>query len=316
MMSEIRKTKKEKMTKLRQNSAGFAHTMAILSLVVLAGVGGAGYRVYVSSHSKPKLSVNDSTPPSQLEPLATDLTGVKTLPEIQTVAAASAGTVQIKSIQLETENGVLVYKVVLADKTVLVFDAKTGAQLPNTKVPESEVGTEDLPKAVTTAVTVDKAREIAQASRVGKTITKIELEKENAVLVFSVRFSDGVRVNIDANTGAIVVGSNSSVSDKTSAQQAVETPKASSGDVKKTETHSTTEIEHATPTPAPSPESAASTITEAQAKTIANNRLPGKTIGQVQNETDDGAAVWSVRFSDGSRVDVRKSDGVIVKVLG
>ena len=47
------------------------------------------------------------------------------------------------------------------------------------------------------------ARAKAQAERPGKTITKIELESEEGVIVYSVRFSDGGRVDVSAVDGTI-----------------------------------------------------------------------------------------------------------------
>jgi uncharacterized membrane protein YkoI len=49
-----------------------------------------------------------------------------------------------------------------------------------------------------------------------------------------------------------------------------------------------------------------------QAKAIALNVFPDKTIQKVELEMEHGVLVYSVRFTDDSRVDVRASDGVIV----
>ncbi len=55
-----------------------------------------------------------------------------------------------------------------------------------------------------TTITAESA--ITQALTVfpGKTVAKVELEHENTVLVYSVRFSDGSRVDVSATDGTIM----------------------------------------------------------------------------------------------------------------
>lgn len=55
-------------------------------------------------------------------------------------------------------------------------------------------------------------------------------------------------------------------------------------------------------------------ITQEQAVDIASKQVPGKTLKKVEIETEEGTKVYSVRFTDDTRVDVRASDGTIVRV--
>jgi uncharacterized membrane protein YkoI len=50
-----------------------------------------------------------------------------------------------------------------------------------------------------------------------------------------------------------------------------------------------------------------------EAITIAQNEMPGKTVVKVEHENEDGVDVFSVRFDDGSRVDVDSSTGAVVR---
>lgn len=50
-----------------------------------------------------------------------------------------------------------------------------------------------------------------------------------------------------------------------------------------------------------------------EAKSIAQNVFPDKTIEKVETENEDGVLVYSVRFTDSSRVDVSSSDGSVVR---
>ena len=58
--------------------------------------------------------------------------------------------------------------------------------------------------------------------------------------------------------------------------------------------------------------SPATAISEAEARTIAQGQQPSKTITKVERETEHGVDVFSVRFSDASRVDVNASSGAIM----
>lgn len=57
-------------------------------------------------------------------------------------------------------------------------------------------------------------------------------------------------------------------------------------------------------------------ITLAQAEAIAQAQFPDKTIVKVETEQEDGSMVFSVRFSDGSRVDVSATGQVLRSQAG
>lgn len=57
----------------------------------------------------------------------------------------------------------------------------------------------------------------------------------------------------------------------------------------------------------------AGSISLDQAKAIALGVFPGKTIKAIETEQEHGALVYSVRFTDESRVDVQASDGAVLR---
>jgi uncharacterized membrane protein YkoI len=161
----------------------------------------------------------------------------------------------------------------------------------------------------------------------GKDVSKIELETEDGVLVYSVRFSDNSRVDVHAKTAAVVhakaaqakseSSSSSTSSSSGSGSSRTSTGSGSSGGGHGTSSHIADDNDDSSPsssTPTPSATATSASISESQARTIANGRLPGRTIEKVESDTEDGVAVFSVRYTDDGRVDVRKSDGVIVRV--
>jgi uncharacterized membrane protein YkoI len=197
---------------------GFTVPHILLVLILLGFVGGTGYYVYSQNSSKNTTNSQATQSETKKEStLPTDLTGLKTADEIRTIAGADIGTATIVSVELENEDGGLVFKVKLSDGKILFFDAKTGAPMTATQVkddgPENEEGDDDsssIPAGFVAGISVDQAKATAQGTLPGKTVKKVELEPEEGVMVYSVRFTDGSRVDVNATTGAVVRTENKS----------------------------------------------------------------------------------------------------------
>ncbi|HMT18912.1 MAG TPA: PepSY domain-containing protein, partial [Candidatus Saccharibacteria bacterium] len=123
---------------------------------------------------------------------------MRTLAGTDTPAGAS-----ITGVELENEHGAVLYKVKFSDGSYRLYDAATGLAY----IEQAEDGLEtdeSVPADFVPTITLQQARDIAQEKRAGKTITKIELETEGGVVVYSVRFSDDGRVDVNATDGSIV----------------------------------------------------------------------------------------------------------------
>ncbi|HRJ06750.1 MAG TPA: PepSY domain-containing protein [Candidatus Saccharibacteria bacterium] len=120
--------------------------------------------------------------------------------EVRALAIKDMPNGVITGIELEKEDNGMVYKVKFADGTVRIYDAKTGEAVTKSGS-ESD---DSVPSSFNAGITAEKARQIALDQRPGKTITKIELETEHGTVVYSVRFSDGGRVDVDASNGAVL----------------------------------------------------------------------------------------------------------------
>ena len=135
--------------------------------------------------------------------LPENLEGVLGIDEMRTLAINDAPTGStIDAIEVELEEGVTVYKVRFSDGSFRLYDAKTG--LAFVKVTDEVEQEETVPADFVAGITLQQARDIAQQRRAGKTIVKIELETENSIVVYSVRFSDEGRVDVNATDGSIV----------------------------------------------------------------------------------------------------------------
>ncbi len=134
--------------------------------------------------------------------LPQNLEGVLGVEEMQTLALNDVPSgASIVNIEVENENGVVLYKVKFSDGSYRLYDAKTG--LPYVDASAGVETNESVPVGFVAGITLQQARDTASTQRPGKTITKIELETENGVVVYSVRFSDDGRVDINATDGSV-----------------------------------------------------------------------------------------------------------------
>ena len=333
----------------QHKQAGFTlpHILMVVALIgVISGVG-----VYVYKQNQPATQQNrQDEATTKIETKTTlpdDLSGLKSVDEIKTTVEPDLNGATIVGVELEMEDGALIYKVKLSDGRVLFFDAATGdpttgdtSEVEDETESEDSNDTEAIPDDFVAGITIEKAREIAEAQRPGQTVKKIEFEVEEGVAVYSVRFTDGSRVDVSATDGTVVrvkepksKTNESSQGGSSSNDESNETENEShsgsshgssssgsgsgsssnSGSGSSSQNESEDDDDDATPTTTPSSPSSAD-IGEAAAKDIANNRLPGKTIEKVETETEGGVKVYSIRFTDDSRVDVRATDGAVLRV--
>lgn len=184
---------------MKKNEVGFAH-VALVAIIVIVFITGVGIYVFKSDNSKNINREATETESNLVSPLPEDLLTVNKIKELATVEAPN---IELTSVELENEDGVYVYKVKLANGTTLYFNAQTGEKVTHDdEEDEPEDGT--IPTGFEAAISFDKAREIALTQKPNGVIRKIELEVEEGKVVYSVRFTDDARIDIDATSGAIV----------------------------------------------------------------------------------------------------------------
>lgn len=137
-----------------------------------------------------------------------------------------------------------------------------------------------LPSNLEGLVSMESVRATALAENPTAQITGIELENEEGVLYYKVRFADGSFKLYDAKTGQLVVKPIDETAEKDESVPADFKP----------------------------------AVTLDQARTTAQAKRPGQTVVKIELEVEDGVVVYSVRFADGSRVDVNATDGSVVRV--
>lgn len=183
---------------LKQQS-GVAHLFLVL---ILAGViAAAGIGAYMAYDRQAKLSSA-----TEAKDLPANLDGLLTADKVKALAQDAEPGTAVQKMELKLEDSDLVYQVVLANGKVLLFNAKTGAKLALAGNPTASPanGVANLPGSLVSLIGFDKARSTALAQKPGGVIRKIELESEEGQTVYSVRFADGGRVDINATTGAVV----------------------------------------------------------------------------------------------------------------
>ena len=166
-----------------------------LSIVIIAGAGAIAIQKGQLSNARQGVIEKKLGVPI-------NLAGVLAITEMKTIAAIDIPTGStITEVELEKEDGVVLYKVKFSDGSFRLYDAKTGARYVALDTVEVE---NSVPSDFVASISLQRARDIASQQRPGKTITKIELEKEDSVIVYSVRFSDDGRVDINASNGNVM----------------------------------------------------------------------------------------------------------------
>lgn len=185
----------------KQHQNGFSVIEAGIIIAVVAVVGLLGWKFYDAKVNKAAVSnVSETANTADMVPEA--LADLVDLNEIKQNAIADKNGVTVVHVELEQSGDKLVYKAELSDGTVTVYNARTGAHMSSKAT--SEKTSEVLPADITTGISFAKALEVAKAEKPGSKVYKIELELEGGVVVYSVRFTDKARVDVNAQTGAIV----------------------------------------------------------------------------------------------------------------
>lgn len=185
----------------QDNQSGFSIIEIAIIVVVVAVLGLLGWKFYDAKVNQSKLNnaVDKASAADMVPEALAELADVKT---IQQSALADKPGVTVIHMELEQSGSGLVYKAELSDGTVTVYNARTGTHIRSGVA--SEKTTEVLPTDLSTGISFARALETARAEKPGSKVYKIELEREAGVLVYSVRFSDKARVDVDAQNGVIV----------------------------------------------------------------------------------------------------------------
>ena len=184
-----RSLKDQLVNSFKTNKYIYAGAFAVLTLLAITSF------TFIGNSVKRTSLISSNTQ------LPSNLDGVKTIEEIKAIAAADSQGKSISSVELENEEGTLVYKVKYSDGTYRLYDAKTGEAF----VKIGEIEKEDnVPANFVAGVTLQQARDIAASKRPGQAISKIELEMENGTVVYSIRFADGGKVYVNASNGSVL----------------------------------------------------------------------------------------------------------------
>lgn len=191
----------------KQSQLGMVGHIEILVLLVVVGVVGfAGWRIMSNSNNPatetPLTSVSNQ---EVIQELPTDLTDIKSIEEIKTLAVSDSTTAAIVGVELEIEEGKPVYVVHFSDGSTQAFDAKSGAKLQISDNRNDDIDdTKTLPAGFVAGISIQDAVNAAKAEQPNATVKKVELEIEDGIVVYSVRFKNGGRVDVNAADGSVV----------------------------------------------------------------------------------------------------------------
>lgn len=185
-----------------KDQRGFAHVqMLVVGVLVFGAVGFAGYKVITANSTQDSVASQTSLESDQAMPV--DLSSVLSVDQLKEIATEGTDAT-VTDVELDQEDTGLVFKVKLSDGTKLLIDAFSGEKLSNGEVEFENEDDTPLPSNFTLNISFEEARTKAQAKYPSSKLEKIELDVENGVVVYSVRFMDDARVDIDVATGEIV----------------------------------------------------------------------------------------------------------------
>ena len=194
------------MNKLIKDQQGVVGPVEILMIAVIVGlVGFIGWRVYDARTDVSNSAVNPGEV-VKIEPLPNDLSGIIDVDRLKTIVDEQAPGLTIVDLELKNEDGVLVYEAKLSDGSVIVINATDGTYV--TKIEDDENDDEEVPGIQSLKIDFAAALKTALEQHDGQ-VRKIELEVEDGVVVYSVRFTDGFRVDINAENGGVTRTKNS-----------------------------------------------------------------------------------------------------------
>lgn len=182
--------------------SGFSAVEILIVIVVvglLAGLGYTAYNQFSGSSQNSAISTSET-----LESSLDQIDDILDLAEIQNIAVEEISDSEIVGLELEVDDGVLLYVVHYANGASRVFNAANGeiVQLEDNDNDEID-DSKPLPANFVARLTIQEAIRIAQQQRTNSQIRKVEIELENGVVVYSIRFTDESRVSVRATDGEI-----------------------------------------------------------------------------------------------------------------
>lgn len=196
--------------KSNKRQTGFSTLEALIVVLVVVVIGAAAY--FVSQRNSSSVA-NTAT---AADHLPSTLDGLKPFKQVQAKALDKAGDTDIVSANLEEHDGKPTYMFKLANGRILLYDAKSGGLVTDKKTTVGKEG-QVLPDQFIPSITMDEAMATAKAQLPDKDVTRITLQNEQRVVVYSVFFTKGGRVDVNAKTGELVKvlkGANSGSSHK------------------------------------------------------------------------------------------------------
>lgn len=173
---------------------------------------------------------------------------------------------------------VLIVFAFIAAVSYYVYSHNNGKAVNNQEDQSPVTLKEELPNDLLTATEVKK---LASSQKPNSTIVKIGLEKQNGVLLYVVKLSDGTHLFYNAQTGLQASG-------------IVENETEDSNDKL--------------------PADISGIIDFLKAQTIAMAQKPGATVQSIEFELEDGAIVYNVRFTDKSRIIINAKSGKVIAI--
>ena len=185
------------------------------------------------------------------------------------------------------KSGLIGAVIVLALGGAGAFAINKSADVPNANVAQAKDGSKDDTRIDATRsgelLSIDEVKDLSTVKSAGSAVSEVELEEEHGAWLYKVQLANGKELFFDARSGEATDKNDRMMNDNHQAMPIVN-------------------------------DTTLQSITSRRAAQIAKDHNGGGIIRKIERETEHGAAIYSVRFNDGARVDVQASDGAIVRV--
>lgn len=185
------------------DNKGFGHVEIIVAALVLVTIGTIGTISYNRMQKN-----KDVASLSSLEPISADAKDLISVDKIKEIAALKQDSPSVTGLELAQKDGVLVYEIKLSNGKVLVLNAKTGAEVSFKDVTDEDIA--EISSDIKVTVGFEKVLQLVSAQYPGKQIAKIELEFEDGILLYKVKFKDGSRILVSSADGSVINAKNKS----------------------------------------------------------------------------------------------------------
>lgn len=186
------------MSKISKQQGFIGHTETLLVIIVLAVVGFGAWRITSKNNNESFASKNSSEAIEDLQGI--NIGDIKSIESIQSKAVSESDS-SVIGVELDYDNGALIYIVHLENGKILAYNASNGDSVT---LAANDHKNDNLTSESSTNISITKAIELAKTQNPNKKISKVKLVNENGITAYKIIFTDQSDAIINASNGTML----------------------------------------------------------------------------------------------------------------